>query len=67
MRYRVCVFKAPAVLDEGDFVGCVGAAFELPQSWVVVSAGEDEFGFDEIDVGLEIRNSAEVHLRHGAQ
>ena len=67
MRYRVCVFKAPAVLDEGDFVGCVGAAFELPQSCVVVSAGEDEFGVDEVDVGLEICDGAKMNLRHSAQ
>ena len=58
---------APAVLDEGDFVGCVGSALELPQSRVVVSARKNEFGFDEINVGLEVRDSAEVNLRHGAQ
>ena len=58
---------APAVLDEGDFVSCVWAALELPQRVIVVSTRKNEFGFDEIDVGLEIRNSAEVNLRHGAQ
>ena len=61
------MLSAPAVLDEGDFVGCVGAAFELPQSWVVVSAGEDEFGFDEVDVGLKICDGAKMNLWHGAQ
>jgi len=54
-------------LNEGDFVGDIWAAFELPQSVIVIGARENQLRLHKIDVGIEVRHSAEMNFRQGTQ